>query len=108
MKVFITGASDGIGRELAKQLVRQGHEVWGIARRAELLSALQKELGKENFHFSAGDVGNEKDAENSFLEMKRAGFLPDTAVLNAAVFLKDSEPDYRHDLFIQSYQVNVL
>ncbi len=33
-KVFLTGASSGIGRAIAEMLVAQGHEVWGTSRKA--------------------------------------------------------------------------
>lgn len=38
---IVTGASAGIGRLVAEQLVTSGHHVVGVARRAELLSELQ-------------------------------------------------------------------
>ena len=41
---LVTGASSGIGEELAKELVRRGHGVTLVARRAEKLAALAKEL----------------------------------------------------------------
>ncbi len=34
-KVFLTGASSGIGLAIAKLLVAQGHEVWGTSRNLE-------------------------------------------------------------------------
>ena len=36
-RVFLTGASSGIGLAIAKQLVAEGHEVWGTSRNLERL-----------------------------------------------------------------------
>jgi NAD(P)-dependent dehydrogenase (short-subunit alcohol dehydrogenase family) len=41
-KVFLTGASSGIGLAIAKLLVAQGHEVWGTSRNLERLPRLPK------------------------------------------------------------------
>ena len=41
---LVTGASSGIGEELARELVRRGHGVTLVARRAEKLTALAEEL----------------------------------------------------------------
>lgn len=49
-KIFLTGASSGIGRATAEQLVARGHEVWGTSRdvsriaTAERLHAVQLNL----------------------------------------------------------------
>jgi short-subunit dehydrogenase len=42
--VVVTGASSGIGAELARELARRGHGVTLVARRADRLRALQDEL----------------------------------------------------------------
>ena len=34
-RVFLTGASSGIGLAIAKLLVEEGHEVWGTSRNLE-------------------------------------------------------------------------
>lgn len=46
----ITGASDGIGKEYAKELARQGINVVLIARNEEKLKAVVKEIGMNSFN----------------------------------------------------------
>ena len=55
-RVLLTGASSGIGRALANELIAQGAKVLAVARRAERLSELAAELGSERFAFLTGDV----------------------------------------------------
>jgi uncharacterized protein len=43
--VVVTGASSGIGAELARELSQRGHHVTLVARRTELLERLARELG---------------------------------------------------------------
>jgi short-subunit dehydrogenase len=41
MKILITGATSGIGRQLALDYHREGHEVWALGRSRERLAALE-------------------------------------------------------------------
>ncbi|HSH38514.1 MAG TPA: SDR family NAD(P)-dependent oxidoreductase, partial [Chthoniobacterales bacterium] len=41
-KIFLTGASSGIGRATAEALTRAGHEVWGTSRDASRVPVLPK------------------------------------------------------------------
>lgn len=45
MKVVITGASSGLGREVAKLFIKDGHDVTVCARRTELLEELAQNNG---------------------------------------------------------------
>lgn len=44
MKALITGASSGLGREMAAILSRRGYDIIAVARRKDRLEALKKEL----------------------------------------------------------------
>jgi NADP-dependent 3-hydroxy acid dehydrogenase YdfG len=56
--VVVTGASSGVGREVALRFAKEGAKVVAVARRAERLAALEeqsKELAGEIVAF-AGDI----------------------------------------------------
>lgn len=104
-KVFITGVSSGIGRELAIYSTKQGHQVWGLARRKELLEELKKELGK-NLEYSVCDIGNLENMRKTAAEMRERNFLPDVIILNAGVKLYDTK-DLPFDLIKTSADINI-
>ncbi|HWB62083.1 MAG TPA: SDR family NAD(P)-dependent oxidoreductase [Chitinophagales bacterium] len=82
-QVLVTGASKGIGRQLVKQLLLSGHDVWAVARSTELLQQLSSELNTPQFHFSTCDVGVIADWEKLKTEMGRVKFNPSMLFLNA-------------------------
>lgn len=108
MNIFITGVSEGIGRELAKNLARAGHIVWGVARRRELLAELQTEIGGDKFFFTACDVTDERAVADTVRQMREKKFLPDVVVLNAGFFGRDLYPQYNHEIFKKAFDVNVF
>ncbi len=61
-RVLLTGASSGIGRALATQLVAQGARVLAIARRRERLEELAQQLaaGPGRLEILAGDITDAK------------------------------------------------
>jgi short-subunit dehydrogenase len=84
LRVLLTGASSGIGRELAIQLVDQGASVFALARRRERLEQLASEIGcAERFAVYAADVTNAGDRAKSLAEcVQRFGGL-DCLINNA-------------------------
>jgi NAD(P)-dependent dehydrogenase (short-subunit alcohol dehydrogenase family) len=94
MNVFITGVSSGVGRELARLLVRQGHHVTGIARREPLLRELSRELPSDRFRAFVCDTRNLADVVRTSSEIETGGGLPDAVVLNAAIAAEDVVPEY--------------
>ena len=59
-KVFLTGASSGIGLAIAKLLVAEGHEVWGTSRNLERLPKLPR------LHGIRLDLADRHSIENAF------------------------------------------
>ena len=60
MKALITGASSGIGREIARLLAARGYELVLCARREDRLRALAAEL-PTMCHVIAADVADEQE-----------------------------------------------
>ena len=59
-KVFLTGASSGIGLAIAKLLVAQGHEVWGTSRNLERIPKMPR------LHPVRLDLGDPHSVEQAF------------------------------------------
>lgn len=72
LRVLLTGASSGIGRELAIQLVQHGAKVFALARRRERLEELSRDIDRpELFGFHEADVtdpGQRRSAINACIE----------------------------------------
>lgn len=83
---LITGASSGIGAELARLLARKGHGVTLVARREERLRALADELSSASgirAEVVAVDLSDEAARDALAAEVARRGLSVDVLVNNA-------------------------
>ena len=108
MKILVTGASSGIGRALVQQLVAQNHEVVGIARREPELAALREELTSPRFITRVCDVADPQTALQLVNSLIEQNWIPDIAVLGAAIFPDDIRPAFDLPLFKKIIEVNLF
>lgn len=94
MKALITGASSGIGRDMARVLSEKGYEIIAVARRRERLEELQREL--KNVEILCADVTKEEDRQRL---IERAGEV-DVFINNAGfgIFGEFTELDLSDEL----------
>lgn len=108
MRICITGASSGIGRELVKQLIRDGHTVWGVARRENLLAELKKELKTDNqFFYTACDVSVAEELQKVVQAMEQKQFAPEVFILAAGIFTDDITPEFNYLMFKKMVDANL-
>lgn len=83
----ITGASSGIGRELARELARKGAKVGLIARRRELLSELSAEIEAKKgiVAFAAADVAEREPTLAAIHDLANRLGPVDLLIANAGV-----------------------
>ncbi|HEY7610789.1 MAG TPA: SDR family NAD(P)-dependent oxidoreductase [Alphaproteobacteria bacterium] len=112
---WITGASTGIGRELALALARRGVVVAASARSREGLESLAAEAGAATASGSARilptplditDRAAVKAAAEAAIRVFRGP--PDLAVLNAGTYLLMSAADFDAERFRAHVEVNLM
>jgi NAD(P)-dependent dehydrogenase (short-subunit alcohol dehydrogenase family) len=93
MKLFIvTGASRGLGREIAEQLLQPGHHVLAIARRPDKsLAAIAAERGAGHEAWAV-DLADAPAAARRLVEWLAARPPCDAALINNAAALSDPAP----------------
>jgi short-subunit dehydrogenase len=81
---LITGASSGIGEEIARELARRGHQVVLVARRAAQLETLAAELGAQA-HPLPADLSDRTERAGLPERVAALGLTVDILVNNAGL-----------------------
>ena len=106
----MTGASSGIGFELAKLLAGERVKLAVLARRENILKELADELknsGSEILPLRC-DVSKRDETKKACLEVKSHFGPVDIAILNAALSHRAGADDYDVDVAKEIFEVNVF
>ncbi len=95
MKALITGASSGIGRDMARYLAELGYDLIIVARRKDLLEQLKKDL-KTEVKIVCMDISNLENCRQLFEENKEIDILINNAGFGD--FGKFDETDLQKEL----------
>jgi short-subunit dehydrogenase len=110
VRVFLTGASEGIGRAAAKAFVADGAQVLALARSRDRLDTLVAELGPDRVIPFVADVADGARMEQVAQEVLDRFGAPDVVVANAGVGLdarveKTTDEDLRRLFEVNVYGV---
>lgn len=78
MKALITGASSGIGRDMARELAKKGYDLVIVARNEQELLELKEEL-KTNIEVIAMDLSDSQNCKNLYNQVKDVDILINNA-----------------------------
>ncbi len=110
---LITGASSGIGLELAKRFARDGYNVVLVARNEQRLQTLKQEL-EAQFHAQCTvhvkDLSKYSEAEALFQELQQQQITVDFLVNNAGygLFGEFTETDLQDELSMIDINIKAL
>jgi short-subunit dehydrogenase len=106
--VLITGASSGIGEALARECAAREADLVLVARRADRLEALKRELAESRILVSEGDVTNDGDLNRAAAKARREFGRIDVVVANAGFGVNALVEELKLDDFRRQFETNVF
>lgn len=106
MTALITGASSGIGRDIARRLSKMGVRLVITGRNRERLEELQSELGKRRVKIIIADISDRKECFRLYREASRYGI--DILINNAGFGLYGSFADADLNRELDMIDVNIV
>jgi short-subunit dehydrogenase len=108
---LVTGASSGIGLELARELAAHGHSLVIVARDHRKLATVAEELHAQYgvaVHTHAVDLSEPGAAERLWAETSKSGIVFDVLVNNAGLGMYGDFSDQDVDALTRMQSVNVI
>ena len=85
LKVFITGASSGIGMALAAEYARQGATLGLVARRVDALAEFARRFPHLSISVYSADVRDDAAIADAAMRFIGEHGLPDVVIVNAGI-----------------------
>ena len=92
MKALVTGASSGIGRDIARELSKRGYDLVIVARNTERLKELKAEL-KTNVEIISMDLTSEENCKELYEKAKDIDLLVNNAGFGEFGFFTETDLD---------------
>lgn len=106
--VIVTGASRGIGYQLALELNRRGHYVIATARTEDRLRALQAECGNDRLEYAVLDLSNASEVSAWAKSLLERGDRIKYMVNNAGSIVNKPFAEITAEELRRVYEVNVF
>ena len=107
--IVITGASSGIGSQLAKDLAKEGAQLALIARRIELLNSLSDQLSLHTKVISYKcDVCIKDEVAQTVEQIKKDFGKIDAVILNSGIGITTSALEYNSEAAEKTFCTNVF
>jgi len=107
-RIWVTGASSGIGRAVALELSRRGAKLALTARNEETLKTLQAQLGKNKTLILAFDVSDKQANANAVEQIRQQWGGLDIAFFNAGTAEYVDINHFESDVFERTIKTNFL